>query len=163
MKDILKKAIILGLSFVLAIVLVKPIGVSTEYSVGAGIVDTTIDGNNINREYYQKDNGKIAEEIQNPINYNNIFVLAIPFGGLIAKIIIDRKNKTNAVAVKHNTSSYIKLFIGGFLLLFGARLAGGCTSGHMMSGIMQTSISGMVFAGVVFAVAIGLSLIGRRK
>ncbi|WP_300643307.1 YeeE/YedE thiosulfate transporter family protein [uncultured Helicobacter sp.] len=27
--------------------------------------------------------------------------------------------------------------LGGFLLLYGARMAGGCTSGHMMSGIMQ--------------------------
>jgi hypothetical protein len=42
-------------------------------------------------------------------------------------------------------------FIGGFLIIFGARMAGGCTSGHIISGITQLSISGFVFAIGVFA------------
>ena len=32
-------------------------------------------------------------------------------------------------------------FIGGFILIFGARMAGGCTSGHILSGGMQLAIS----------------------
>ena len=42
-------------------------------------------------------------------------------------------------------------FVGGFLLLFGARMAGGCTSGHIVSGGMQLAISSLVFAAAVFA------------
>lgn len=42
-------------------------------------------------------------------------------------------------------------FIGGFLLLFGARMAGGCTSGHIISGGMQLAFSSLLFAIVVFA------------
>lgn len=42
-------------------------------------------------------------------------------------------------------------FIGGFLLLFGARMAGGCTSGHIISGGMQFAFSSMLFAIAVFA------------
>jgi uncharacterized protein len=42
-------------------------------------------------------------------------------------------------------------FTGGFLLLFGARLAGGCTSGHIISGGMQLAVSSWVFAVFVFA------------
>ena len=42
-------------------------------------------------------------------------------------------------------------FVGGFLLLFGARMAGGCTSGHVISGGMQLAVSSLVFAVVVFA------------
>jgi len=45
-------------------------------------------------------------------------------------------------------------FLGGFLILFGARMAGGCTSGHIISGIMQLSISGFVFAIGVFTTGI---------
>lgn len=41
-------------------------------------------------------------------------------------------------------------FTGGFLLLFGARLAGGCTSGHIISGGMQLAVSSWVFALFVF-------------
>jgi uncharacterized membrane protein YedE/YeeE len=34
-------------------------------------------------------------------------------------------------------------------MIIGARLAGGCTSGHFMSGMSQMAISSMIFGGVV--------------
>lgn len=49
-------------------------------------------------------------------------------------------------------------FIGGFILLFGARLAGGCTSGHIISGGMQLAVSSLVFAVFVFG---GFLLTGK--
>ena len=59
---------------------------------------------------------------------------------------------------------YLAVFLGGALVLFGARLAGGCTSGHMMSGMMQTSVSGYLFAIAAFAVAVPTAIIiyGRK-
>jgi hypothetical protein len=35
-------------------------------------------------------------------------------------------------------------FIGGVILLFGARMAGGCPSGHGLSGNMQLAVSGLL-------------------
>lgn len=49
-------------------------------------------------------------------------------------------------------------FVGGFILIFGARMAGGCTSGHILSGGMQLAISSLVFAVFTF---IGLLVTGR--
>jgi uncharacterized protein len=46
---------------------------------------------------------------------------------------------------------YRDAFLGGFLIIFGARLAGGCTSGHIISGITQLSVSGLIFGAGVFA------------
>ena len=43
--------------------------------------------------------------------------------------------------------------IGGFLILFGSRLAGGCTLGLFISGSTQLAISGLYFGVVIFAVA----------
>lgn len=40
---------------------------------------------------------------------------------------------------------------GGFLLIMGARLAGGCTSGHIISGGVQLAAGSLVFAFIVFA------------
>lgn len=56
-------------------------------------------------------------------------------------------------------------FGAGFLLLFGARLAGGCTSGHVISGLSQLAVSGFVFGAAVFAAGIPTALIlyGRRS
>jgi uncharacterized membrane protein YedE/YeeE len=49
-----------------------------------------------------------------------------------------------------------RAFVGGFLLLFGARLADGCTSGHGLSGIAHLGVGSFVvvasmFAGGIFA------------
>lgn len=35
-------------------------------------------------------------------------------------------------------------FIGGIIAMFGARLAGGCPSGHGLSGIIQLAVSGLI-------------------
>ncbi|MFW5856321.1 MAG: YeeE/YedE thiosulfate transporter family protein [Planctomycetota bacterium] len=44
-------------------------------------------------------------------------------------------------------------FCGGFLILFAARLAGGCTLGLFMSGSIQLAVSGLYFGVVIFACA----------
>jgi uncharacterized protein len=55
-------------------------------------------------------------------------------------------------------------FIGGFLLLMGARLAGGCTSGHIISGIMQLALSSLTFGAlVIISFLITGKLFYRRK
>ena len=46
---------------------------------------------------------------------------------------------------------YRDAFLGGVLIIFGARLAGGCTSGHIISGITQLAVSGVLFGAAVFA------------
>jgi hypothetical protein len=58
---------------------------------------------------------------------------------------------------------YIVIFFGGVLALLGARLAGGCTSGHMMSGMMQTSLSGYLFAFAAFGFAIPTAIMTYKK
>jgi len=55
-------------------------------------------------------------------------------------------------------------FAGGFLLLFGARIAGGCTSGHVLSGAAQLAIAGFLFGASIFASGIVTAkLLYRRK
>ena len=184
----IKGAMILGLSFFISVLLVKPIGVSTQFSVLSGIIYNSVDKNLIaedtSREsgykstnaYLDKNDGALAEEIINPINYGFVFVLAIPLGSYIA-YKTSKKNEFNESEiheddlVQENCSledkgflgKYFPFFLGGFLLLFGARFAGGCTSGHMMSGMMQSSVSGYVFAGVVFAVSIPTAIITKKS
>ena len=180
----MKGALILGFSFFIAIFLVKPIGVSTQFSVLSGIIHSSIDKNVIvtdpSREsgysstnaYYDKNEGKLAEEIKKPLNYSNVFVLSIPVGSLLGYALLRKKTANRKIDEevenceigknKPILSTYVILFVGGFILLFGARMADGCTSGHMMSGMMQGSVSGYVFAGAVFATAIPTAIIVKK-
>lgn len=49
------------------------------------------------------------------------------------------------------TPRALAAFSGGILTLFGARLAGGCPSGHGLSGALQLSVSGLVALVCFFA------------
>jgi uncharacterized protein len=57
---------------------------------------------------------------------------------------------------------YRDAFLGGVLIIFGARLAGGCTSGHIISGITQLSVSGLIFGAGVFASGIFTARVLRK-
>lgn len=190
MKDLkwVKSAMILVLAFFLAVLLVKPIGVSTQFNVLSGIVHNSLDSDLISENpenesgyessnsYYNRNEGKLAKRIKHPFNYDFIFVLSIPLGAYIASKIVNKDkpveeikeddlNNLDSLTMKDESffEKYLSSFISGFLILFGARMAGGCTSGHMMSGIMQGSISGFIFAAAVFMVAIPVSIFTSNK
>lgn len=166
----------LGLVFFLAVLLVKPIGVSTQFTILSGIfwdlidpqfvTQTSVNEYTSTNAHLDKSGGKYAANIANPLNYSFIFVLAMMMGGFLSAYIRDgipkpdstvpeiwRENFGNSAALRYGVA-----FVGGFIVLFGARLAGGCTSGHMMSGMMQTALSGYIFAAGAFLSAIPTAL-----
>ncbi len=176
--------LMLGICFLLTTVLVKPIGVSTQFVIADGLIWKQVDptvvvestdnksGYGSPNAYLNKSGGKYAKNIANPINYSFVFVLAMIAGGTLARLTQRRDQPElyapSAVGAEVDSmrlSRLFRAFVGGFLVLFGARLAGGCTSGHMMSGMMQTSLSGYLFAAAAFAAAIpvALTLYGREE
>jgi uncharacterized protein len=54
-------------------------------------------------------------------------------------------------------------FLGGIILMFGARMAGGCTSGHGISGSLQLALSSWTFFLTMFAFGILAALVLFRK
>jgi len=55
-------------------------------------------------------------------------------------------------------------FFGGGLMMFGARLANGCTSGHGISGSLQLAASSWLFSVIFFgtSIATAFALFGRE-
>jgi uncharacterized protein len=102
------------------------------------------------------DNDYFLNAVQKSGNWEMKFLLGAFFSGLIISLIRKDFSLTliheNWSRFKGNSAAkrIIWAFAGGFLLLFGARLAGGCTSGHVISGGMQLAISSFVFAAFVF-------------
>lgn len=180
----LQGGLLLGAVFLLAVAFVKPIGVSTQFVILDAIVWDLVDPNVIQEDesaksgyaspnaYLNKSGGKYAKNAANPLNYSFVFVIAMMAGAFLSAMLggdrpqgkerhmpnIWRANFGSSVATR-----YLAAFAGGFLVLFGARLAGGCTSGHMMSGMMQTSVSGYLFAAGLFATALPTALLIYRK
>ncbi|MBN2905618.1 MAG: YeeE/YedE family protein [Rhodobacteraceae bacterium] len=167
--------LLLGLVFFLAVLLVKPIGVSTQFVILDGIVwdmqnpeivTQTDEGYTSTNAYLAKSGGKYAKSVANPVNYSFIFVIAMMVGALVSSSLrkgIPKGERMVPAIWKANYGGnvlkrWLVAFAGGFIVLYGARLAGGCTSGHMMSGMMQTAISGYVFAAGAFLAAFPTAL-----
>ena len=58
---------------------------------------------------------------------------------------------------------YAVAFAAGFLMLFGARIADGCTSGHGLSGMAQLSVGSTVAVAAMFAGGITTGLLLLRR
>lgn len=89
-------------------------------------------------------------------------------GAMLAGLSLSLYHRTFRIRLIHDRwrsykgSSALRRIIwataGGFLVIFGARMAGGCTSGHVISGGMQLAFSSLLFGVFVFA---GLLLTGK--
>jgi uncharacterized membrane protein YedE/YeeE len=58
---------------------------------------------------------------------------------------------------------YAVAFAGGFLMLLGARIADGCTSGHGLSGMAQLSLGSTVAIAAMFAGGMGTAMLVLRR
>lgn len=163
--------LLLGAVFFAAVLLVKPIGVSTQFVILDGIVADAVsqdfitqteEGWTSSNAYMAKSAGKYAKSAAEPLNYSFIFVLAMAAGAFLSARLrggVSREERSAPKIWRANFGDtpwmrYAVAFAGGFVVLYGARLAGGCTSGHMMSGMMQTALSGYIFAAGAFLAAI---------
>lgn len=172
--------LLLGVVFFLAVLLVKPIGVSTQFVVLDGIlwdavdpmaITETADGYTSSNAYLAKSGGKYAKSVSNPLNYSFVFVLAMMAGAFLSvwqRGGLGASERTMPALWRANFGNspwkrYAVAFLGGFVVLYGARLAGGCTSGHMMSGMMQTALSGYIFAAGAFVAAIPVAMTMYKK
>lgn len=182
-----KSGIALALCFLLAIILVKPIGVSTQFVIFDGIVLSMFDSELVvvdtledkvtsryrsSNAYLNKSNGKYAKAIAEPLNYGLVFVISMILGGFIGGYLQKQSTQNSIAPVpdfherrfgRRPVLRYTITFFSGVIVLLGARLAGGCTSGHMMSGMMQTAISGYMFALAAFAIAVPTAVLVYRK
>jgi hypothetical protein len=129
----------------------RQLGASTAYPYFADLIS-----GNTENDYFAK--------ISKPGSWELIFL----GGAMLAGLVISLIRKDFKIRLIHanwerykGSSAGKRIFwamFGGFILIFGARMAGGCTSGHVISGGMQLAVSSMVFAIFVFA---GLLITGR--
>jgi uncharacterized membrane protein YedE/YeeE len=103
------------------------------------------------------------------VSWQWLLVIGIILGGFIGKLLHGKgAKKTIPDQWTEKFGDRPKLraahaFIGGFIMLIGARLAGGCTSSHVISGMSQMAVSGLFFGIAVFASGIPAALLLYRR
>jgi len=123
----------------------RPIGASTYVPYLAGVIF------DLDPEKYS-----YFKHVTKPGAWEGVMLLGALFGGFVTSVFITKSFRFSLIPTgwsryKNNSvvSRLLWSFIAGFLMIIGARLAGGCTSGHFMSGMSQMAISSMIFGGVV--------------
>lgn len=69
---------------------------------------------------------------------------------------------SKALSVQSVTSRAPMAFAGGFIMVLGARIADGCTTGHGISGIAQLAVSSSVAVAAMFAGGIAVAMLMKR-
>lgn len=147
-----------GLVSAAAIALYGPIGVSGTYPRFIGAVLRRL------APAYAASNPYLVK-MGSLITPETMLVVGLLIGGFLSSWLgRSRGPALEAVHARETTPArrYFDAFAGGFLILFGARLAGGCTSGHIISGVTQLAISSMIFAAAVFASGIITARVMKR-
>lgn len=124
----------------------KPIATSTTFARTGGMIENLITGGEAEkRPYYKK--------IKLQINWQWMLVLGVVLGSFLSAIISGDFQAGVWVpslwASAFGDSAVLRVLValaGGVILGFGARFAGGCTSGHGISGTLQLAVSSWVSA-----------------
>lgn len=131
----------------------KPLGCSTAFARTSGMIESALRGPSVRqRPYYRK----FAPEI----DWEWMLVLGVFLGALLSSLI----SGTFRLTLEHAywTSAFghtpvLRLavaLLGGVMMGFGSRWAGGCTSGHGISGTLQMAVSSWIAAICFFAAGI---------
>ncbi len=139
------------LSWLVFAIVDKPLGVSTSLSAWSGLCASPVLGSETvaGNAYWAK---HVARW-----DYGTLFIVGTFLGALVSSLISGtfRVETVPAVWRERFGPSVLKrligAFVGGVLILYGARLAGGCTSGHGISGSLQLAASSWTFFLTMFA------------
>lgn len=139
----------------------KPLSVSTAYGRLAGMVGNLFSkGHTENLKFYQDNKPKFEWQVMLVFGMLLGAFIAASTGGEITAAWVPAlwENRFGSdVALRLGMA-----FLGGALLGYGARLAGGCTSGHGISGALQLSVGSWVALACFFVAGVATATLLYR-
>jgi uncharacterized membrane protein YedE/YeeE len=133
----------------------KGIGVSGAYESSAALISRRLAPDAVHLNDYVK-----ARKDPPKFNWESWLVVGTILGGLAAARA-DRADGYVDADASAPTRSPLASAAGGALLMFGARMADGCTSGHALSGTAQGAGSSWLFTPLMFGVGTLLARLAR--
>lgn len=128
----------------------KPIGCSAAFTKSSGLLEGLVRGRKVrDMEYYR--------QFVPEIDWEGMLVLGIVLGSCTAAWLSGEWRLEWVPALWAATFGpaclprLVTAFCGGLLIGFGARWAGGCTSGHGISGTLQLAVSSWLAVIAFFA------------
>ena len=140
-----------------------PLGITTAFEYSAALTERAVAPQAAPVEAYyaaQEKEGKPPK-----INWEWMLVVGVFVGALLSSKMSGDRPTENVPSLwkwRFGDSAarrYAGAFAGGALMMFGARLAQGCTSGHGISGALQLAVSSWLFVPMLFGAAIATTFL----
>lgn len=133
------------LSWLTFLISKKPIACSTTFAKLSGFIEMLFRGDKVEQKpYYQK--------LRLIVGWQMMLVLGIVIGSLLSALLSGDFRGQWVPSTWENAFGGAPLLrvgvalLGGVIIGFGARWAGGCTSGHGISGTLQLAVSSWISA-----------------
>lgn len=142
----------------------KSLGVSTNFSQVVKVAETAVAPEHAKNVTYFAD-----YKIPTAFGWEAGIFIGLIIGGFVASRLSGDTSGTKLPELwtqRFGTSrvkSSALAFIAGIILIYGARLAGGCTSGHGISGSLQLAVSSWAFFFSLFASGLATAFLLFRK
>ena len=138
------------LSWVVFVVVAAPLGITTAISQLAGGAAIPVLGAETvaANSYWAKHALKL--------DYGTLFLAGTLLGGFVSALMAGNWRLESVPSVWERrfgpspARRYVGAFLGGVIVMVGARLANGCTSGNGISGGLQLALSGWTFLAAMF-------------
>ncbi len=138
------------LSWVVFVVVASPIGITTSIGqIAGGVMSPIIGAETVSTNAYWKTNLM-------KLDYGTLFLIGT-FLGALASSLISRTFAIETIPTvwierfgPSKVKRYLAAIVGGALAMYGARMAGGCTSGNGISQGLQLAVVGWTFLVVMF-------------
>jgi uncharacterized membrane protein YedE/YeeE len=140
----------------------KPLGASTSYARVAGLIGTIFARRHTESlSFYRKKGAQVDWQTMLVLGViGGAFLSAWTGGELTGRLIPPlwgARFGAGSVALR-----LIFAFAGGAVMAFGARLAGGCTSGHGISGTLQLSVGSWIALICFFVSGVAVAMLMYR-
>lgn len=155
--------ILIGLLQIPAFLLINTaLGTSSSYVTVAGNLAAVVDPAASKIEY-------IAKHLAGAKNWWQVaLVVGIALGALLSSRLSGARRSgmsyvwARGMSIHSMTQRLPLAFIAGFIMLFGARIADGCTTGHGLSGMAQLAVGSVIAVGAMFTGGIATAMLMRR-
>jgi uncharacterized protein len=157
--------IFIGLLQIPAFLLIETaLGASSSYVTIGGMIASWIDPSIVDIKYVASHLATTAKNW-----WQVALMVGVAAGAFISMKLSGAKRQaispiwTRALGTASPGRRYALAFAGGFLMLFGARIADGCTSGHGISGVAQLAVGSTVAVAAMFTGGIAAALLLLRR
>jgi uncharacterized membrane protein YedE/YeeE len=147
------------LSWIVFVIVAQPIGMTTAMSqVAGGLAAPVVGPETVARNPYWARHPFV-------LDYGTLFLVGTFFGALASSVLSGTFRFETVPTVwgdRFGSSAptrFAAAFVGGVIAMYGARMAGGCTSGNGISGGLQLALSGWTFLAVMFATGIATAMV----